>query len=213
MEPADYEAWYRTERGGWIAEREHALMQRLLAATPGQTLLDVGCGTGHFSRRFATDGLIVTGIDPDAAMLAYARAEGGPVSYIQGDALALPFAAASFDYCAAVTSLCFIPAPAAALAEMWRVCRRGVLLGLLNRHSLLYRRKAGRGGYRGARWDTAEAVEEWAQSLSGVAGIETGTAIHLPGGGPVARLLETVVGSNLPWGAFLAARIARAERP
>ena len=213
MEPADYEAWYRTERGRWIAGREHALMRRLLQAAPGQTLLDVGCGTGHFSRRFAADGLAVTGVDPDAAMLAYARSQDNAVAYVQGDARALPFAAGTFDHCTAITSLCFIRDPAAALAEMWRVCRRGVLLGLLNRRSLLYRQRAGRGGYKGARWDTVEAVREWARALSGGAVIEAGTAIHLPGGGPLARALERAVGPNLPWGGFLAVRLTKPGRP
>ncbi len=54
---AAYDAWYDTPRGRWIGEREFRLAQCLLAPQPGETLLDVGCGTGWFTRRFAATGL------------------------------------------------------------------------------------------------------------------------------------------------------------
>src|SRR3989344_1176617 len=140
MKPDDYEGWYETARGHWIAQREFDLMMRLLRPPAGSTLLDVGCGTGHFTRRFAAVGLHVTGLDPDAAMLDYAHRRGG-ADYRLGTATALPFDDNSFDYVTAVTSLCFITDAEQALREMWRVARRAALLGLLNHHSILYRRK------------------------------------------------------------------------
>ena len=45
-----------------------------------------------------------------------------------------------------MTSLCFIDDPLPALREMWRVTRHALVLGLLNRHSLLHREKHGQGG-------------------------------------------------------------------
>lgn len=157
-DPAAYEAWYHTPRGAWIGKIESALLLHLLQPHPGQTLLDVGSGTGYFSRRFTAAGLRVTGVDPDREMLHYARALEDGVEYLEATALHLPFADRSFDYCTAVTSLCFIAEPEQALAEMWRVSRHGVVLGLLNRHSLLYHLKHGRGAYRGARWDSVAAT-------------------------------------------------------
>jgi SAM-dependent methyltransferase len=210
--PADYEAWYRTPRGAWIAQREFDLLWRLLPMQPGATLLDVGSGTGHFARRYAAAGLRVTGLDPDAAALAYARSLGGGIDYRAGDAQALPFPDASFDYCAAVTSLCFVPDPARALAEMWRVARRGVVLGLLHRRSLLYRQKTGRGSYSGARWDDAAAVRAWTAALDPApAAINPGYAIFLPDGGTLARLTEGLAPRWLPWGSFLAVGLAKRE--
>lgn len=107
MNPREYEAWYETARGSWIAGREFELMMRLLKPPAGATLLDVGYGTGHFSRRFAAVGLRVTGLDPDAAMLDYARGLGGGVDYLRGTGAVLPFGDHFHDYVAAVTSLCF----------------------------------------------------------------------------------------------------------
>jgi len=57
---------------------------------PGQLVVDVGCGTGISSRQLAARGLDVVGLDPNEAMLAAARAEGGGVRYVQGDAEVLP---------------------------------------------------------------------------------------------------------------------------
>ena len=85
-DPAAYEAWYHTPRGHWIGDREFILLQSLLRADKGSLLLDVGCGTGHFSRRFARLGLSVSGIDPDPAALKFARTQGSDVHYMQGNA-------------------------------------------------------------------------------------------------------------------------------
>ena len=204
MNPSEYEAWYETARGSWIAGREFGLMMRLLAPPAGSTLLDVGCGTGHFSRRFAAVGQRVTGLDPDAAMLDYARRLGGGVDYLRGTATALPLTDGAYDFVTGVTSLCFIVETPDALREMWRVARRAVLLGLLNRRSLLYRQKRGRGAYRGARWDAPVEARHWARQLEPAPRVTIRSAIFLPGGGAFARATEAVLPGTLPWGAFLA---------
>jgi SAM-dependent methyltransferase len=175
-----------------------------LQPSPGQTLLDVGSGTGYFSRRFAESGLRVTGIDPAPDMIRYAQTRGDNVEYIEGSALQLPFESQSFDFCAAVTSLCFVPEPEKALAEMWRVSRYGMALGLLNHHSLLYLFKHGRGAYAGARWDTVSVACRWCRHLKPAPKVSTGTAIWLPGGGWLAKSLETLLPARAPWGGFLA---------
>lgn len=205
IEPAHYEAWYHSPRGRWIAGREFALLQALLPAQAGDRLLDVGCGTGHFSRRFQASGLRVTGLDPDPVMLAFARAQAGGVRYLQGRSERLPFADEEFGYAAAITSLCFVGDPLLALTELWRVSRHGVVLGLLNRHSLLYRQKRGIGSYAGARWDTAREARAWSARLTPApAVIRQATAIFLPSGAALARGLETLLPAMLPWGGFLA---------
>ncbi len=165
IDPAVYEAWYHTPRGAWIGDVEFSLLMRLLQPQTGQTLLDVGSGTGYFSRRFAGAGLHVTGVDPQPDMIRYARTQNSNVEYINGTVQRLPFENESFDFCTAVTSLCFVSEPEQALAEMWRVSRHGVVLGLLNRHSLLYWQKHGRGSYKEARWDNWNEVAKWQSSL------------------------------------------------
>jgi len=205
VQPAEYEAWYHTRRGNWIGATEFALLQGLLQAAPNESLLDVGCGTGYFTRRFAQQGLQVTGVDPDAAMLAYAQSQNSTIAYLQGSAVTLPFPDRQFDHVSAITSLCFINDPQAALQEMWRVCRKSVVLGLLNRHSLLYWQKHHRGAYRGARWDTAAEVSLWCRQLIPQP-VETRmrSAIVVPSASTIARGLEAVWPTVVPFGSFLA---------
>lgn len=216
MQPAEYEAWYHTARGQWIGATEFALLKTLLQSVPDESLLDVGCGTGYFPRRFAQQGLQVTGIDPDAAMLDFAQSQSSNITYRQGSALTLPFPDRHFDHVSAITSLCFIDNPPAALQEMWRVCRKSVVLGLLNRHSLLHWQKQQRGAYRGARWDTVAEVTHWCEQLTpSPAARKIRSAIVLPAGGAIARGVEIVWPRTIPLGGFLgiAIRKQRAAAP
>lgn len=211
IDPAKYEAWYHTHRGNWIAESEFNLLQNLLKPVVGESLLDVGCGTGHFSRRFSQQGLTVTGIDPDPKTLDFARRQSREINYLQGDALTLPFPDQTFDCTSAITSFCFIDNPALALAEMWRVTRRSLILGLLNRNSLLRRQKEGHGSYRDARWVTASEVSgEWFPRLTPLPkSIIKRSAIFYPQGNQLARLVESLTPSNLLYGGFLAIKLKK----
>ncbi len=117
-DPAAYHDWYETPRGAWIAGRELGLMLTLLRTQRAQRLLDVGCGTGWFSSRFAGTGLRVTGLDPDPPALRFARQRDGRIVCVEGRAEALAFGDGAFDHTAAVTSLCFLADPAQALREL-----------------------------------------------------------------------------------------------
>jgi SAM-dependent methyltransferase len=61
-----------------------------------KAVIDLGCGTGLLARRLARSGLFVTGVDPAAGSLEYARNQPGAhrVHWILGDASTLPEAAA-----------------------------------------------------------------------------------------------------------------------
>jgi len=53
-----------------------ALIDRIVAASPGQALVDVGCGTGTAARQFEAAGCTVLGVEPDARMAEFARRSG-----------------------------------------------------------------------------------------------------------------------------------------
>ena len=204
----DYDAWYRTPRGAWIGDAEYTLLRRMLAAERRSSLLEVGCGTGYFTRRFARDGHAVAGVDLDPAMVDFAQAHAAAGErYGVADALALPFADRSFDFCISVTALCFVRDERKALCEMVRVARRGIALGLLNRQSLLYWQKGrhgGRGAYQGAHWHSARETRRLLGG-SGLGNVVIRSAIYLPNGGSMAQRLEAVVPGSLPLGGFLLA--------
>ncbi|MEV0086397.1 class I SAM-dependent methyltransferase [Saccharopolyspora sp. NPDC050642] len=53
-----------------------ALVERIVAASPGRAVLDVGCGTGIEARQFQAACCAVLGVDPDARMAEFARRTG-----------------------------------------------------------------------------------------------------------------------------------------
>lgn len=134
------EAWY-SGPGLRASRLEKQLLDRLLSTFPdAKTVLEIGCGTGHFTRWMTTRGLLATGLDLSAAMLVEANRLGG-ASFMEGDAMALPFADSEFDLSALITTLEFVANPELALVEAVRVAKHGLLLGVLNRHSLLAARR------------------------------------------------------------------------
>jgi SAM-dependent methyltransferase len=53
-----------------------ALVEAIVAASPGPGFLDVGCGTGIEARQFQAAGCRVLGVEPDARMAEFARRSG-----------------------------------------------------------------------------------------------------------------------------------------
>jgi SAM-dependent methyltransferase len=53
-----------------------ALVERIVAESPGREVLDIGCGTGIVARQFQAAGCRVLGVDPDARMAGLARQTG-----------------------------------------------------------------------------------------------------------------------------------------
>jgi ubiquinone/menaquinone biosynthesis C-methylase UbiE len=131
-----YEEWY-TGRGRRADRLEKRLLENLLREFPAaETVLEIGCGTGHFTRWMSRQGLEAVGLDLSEAMLEEARHRNG-LPYISGNAEELPFANRAFDLSVLITTLEFVSNPQRALSEAVRIAEQGVLLGVLNRRSLL----------------------------------------------------------------------------
>lgn len=140
-----YELWY-TSIGKQSAHQEKNLLGKLLKRFEDvHSLLEVGCGTGYFTEWFKTWGLSTFGLDRSEKMLQ----EAGKLHHViccQGDALRLPFQSGTFDLVSLITTLAFLSDPIQALTEAFRVTRKGIILGVINKHSLLggqYRQKGG----------------------------------------------------------------------
>jgi SAM-dependent methyltransferase len=105
----------------------------LLAAGPpttGRRVLDVACGTGVVSRLVVDTAASVTGVDVDPAVLALAAELEPRVTWVQGDAVALPLPDGAFDVAVCQQGLQYVGDPAAALGELRRVLAPGGVLGL-----------------------------------------------------------------------------------
>lgn len=114
-------------------------MMDWLAPRPGQHLLDVAGGTGDIAFRFLAraPGARATVLDLTQSMLdegrrrAEAESMSDRLQWVAGDAMALPFADASFDIYTISFGIRNVTRPEVALAEAFRVLRPGGRLMVL----------------------------------------------------------------------------------
>lgn len=136
-EGGHYEDWYATPRGVRVSRAESALLDWLLGAFPAaRRVLEVGCGSGHFTAWLGRRGLLPIGLDRAPAMLAALRERQPACPVLLADAAALPVHDRAVDLVVFVATLEFIEDPRRALVEAVRAARLGVVVIALNRWSL-----------------------------------------------------------------------------
>ena len=142
--PTIYENYWRPALGrlmkgvsGPSMAGEHRLAQRLLRLGHDDVVLDVACGTGRFTRRFAETvgpGGLAVGLDASTTMLdraVAATAAGEPVAYLRADAVHPPLRDAAVDAVCCFAALHMFAEPITALDEFTRVLKPGGRLALL----------------------------------------------------------------------------------
>jgi SAM-dependent methyltransferase len=121
-------AAYERMMGNW-SRRAGTIFLDWLAPQPGLRWIDIGCGNGAFTELLVMRcaPAEIHGLDPSEGQLAFARTRPGArvAKFRQGDAMALPFADASFDAATMALVIFFVPDPAKGVAEMVRVVRPG----------------------------------------------------------------------------------------
>jgi len=149
-----YDAWFATPIGRQIKIVESELLLDMLVPQPGERLLDVGCGTGVFTREvFSAARCTVVGMDISLPMLTrgVANSSGEQFFPVAGDMLRLPFADDSFCRVYSMTALEFVDDARAAIAELQRVCRPGGTIVITTLNSLspwaVRRQKKGAAGH------------------------------------------------------------------
>ncbi|MBA3460516.1 MAG: class I SAM-dependent methyltransferase [Deltaproteobacteria bacterium] len=95
----------------------------MMGDVAGKKLLDVGCGSGYFSRAMAERGAHVTGVDISPRMIQHAQETGGAIKYEVLDAARIDtrFPAASFDVATACLALQDMPDPGRVLKAIAKV--------------------------------------------------------------------------------------------
>jgi len=133
----------RMERSPQVETRSEyePVVEGLLGDVSGKHVLDAGCGGGSYSRRLASLGAIVTGVDGSTEMIAIA--EGYPVrpnlQYRVADLTEkLPFPDGHFDVVLANMVLMDIPRIDVAIAEFARLLADGGVLVLSITHPCFF---------------------------------------------------------------------------
>ncbi|MCL3776932.1 MULTISPECIES: demethylmenaquinone methyltransferase [unclassified Actinomyces] len=109
----------------WQVRMWRRATRAAVAARPGTRVLDLAAGTGTSSVEYADDGADVIACDFSTGMVAEGKARHPEIEFVAGDAMALPFADASFDIVTISYGLRNVQDTLAALSEMRRVTRPG----------------------------------------------------------------------------------------
>lgn len=99
-----------------------ARLLNLIGPVEGLTILDVGCGTGHFSQALSRANLVV-GVDISLNLLRFAQKKG--IAGVHSSAKRLPFAAGCFDLVIANNVIQSIRQGHAFIRELSRVAKPG----------------------------------------------------------------------------------------
>ena len=142
-----------------------ATLDELFQTAAPESLLDVGCGEGVLTQKWAAriDGPVV-GIDLDDPQLhaEWEKRSAPNLSYRVMKAENLPFADAEFDVAAAIEVLEHVPDPAHTVAEMARVARRWLLVSV-PREPLWRALNMARGAYLRDLGNTPGHLNHWSK--------------------------------------------------
>ena len=120
------EVWgWDSPAGRRRADRRGRLFVEHGGIGPGARVLELGCGTGEFTRRVAPAGARLVALDLSAELLARARTRvPAGVGFVRANAERLPFPDGAFDAVYGCSVLHHLQVETA-LAEVWRVLRSG----------------------------------------------------------------------------------------
>lgn len=115
---------YEHFMGRWSAEVA-TLFLKWLDQSPEQSWLDVGCGTGALTREIVRRAApqMVVGLDRSGDFARFAHQHTPSATFFVSDGSALALANSSFDVIVSGLALNFIPQPAQAIAELYRVAK------------------------------------------------------------------------------------------
>jgi ubiquinone/menaquinone biosynthesis C-methylase UbiE len=205
-----YEQWLKKPETKVALELETRLMQTLLQSMRGESVLDIGCGTGACLRAFLEMELLVTGLDPSTYMLDIAsRNVGNRADLYRGFAEDLPFDDNSFNYACLFTTLEFVDNPQKALEEACRVAKDRIFIGVLNRYAIKAIQRRVKGMFSASIYNHAQFFSVWGlkqriRKIVGHTPISWRTVCQLTSqSGKIAASLEqSKIIQRCPFGAF-----------
>jgi ubiquinone/menaquinone biosynthesis C-methylase UbiE len=162
----EYDDWWLGEglfadrdRPGWDDERGQ--LAAVIAGLPPARTLDVACGTGFLTKHLTGE---VVGLDASSRMLARARRQVPDATFVQGDALSLPFEGGTFERVFTSYFYCHLEEEDRErfLAEARRVAPELVVVASIRRGDDVPERWDDRVLKDGSRWSVYKRVFEGA---------------------------------------------------
>jgi ubiquinone/menaquinone biosynthesis C-methylase UbiE len=158
-----YDTYYQTEIGKTVDTIEKEIVSAHLKNLPKTNWLELGCGTGHWTKFFSECGFQVTAVDNSEAMLEIGRSKNmGNVQFLHADATRLPFPDGHFSGIVSITMLEFVDDLELVLNEIDRVLKPGgtIVLGCLNKLSQPEKNKNNDPVFQNARFFTPSEIKE-----------------------------------------------------
>ncbi|MGK7396637.1 MAG: class I SAM-dependent methyltransferase [Candidatus Cyclobacteriaceae bacterium M3_2C_046] len=163
-----YDQYYHTETGQLVDLQEKNLLNHFLKKLAKPEILEIGCGTGHWTAYLSQKGFRVTGMDLSEKMLDQAKKRqilGAELLLM--DAHQLAFTDNSADQIIMITVLEFTENPDQVISEVYRVLKPGghFILAGLNQHSWLGQHKHQDPVFRSARFFTPLDLKDYLQKF------------------------------------------------
>lgn len=138
-----YDDYYHSDFGKIVDRAEKEIVLSLLKDIPKEEVIELGCGTGHWTNYLIKQGFKVIGIDASEAMLNMAKSKGINAKFLLADSENLPFTDESYKIIVSITMLEFADNQDTVIQEMYRVLKKDgwLILGFLNAKSILGRNK------------------------------------------------------------------------
>ncbi|MBW2294862.1 MAG: class I SAM-dependent methyltransferase, partial [Deltaproteobacteria bacterium] len=135
-----FDLWSEIYDIGWVQQLAyrpvHDAVLDALRQRPRAAILDLGCGTGLFTRRIREElrDTRVVGCDFSSGMLQHANRAYAEVEWVRGDALELPFTEECFDTVISTEAFHWFAHPREAIAQIHRALAPGgqLLLAFIN---------------------------------------------------------------------------------
>ena len=202
----NYDRFYDSPFGKALDEIEKNIIHGHIGALSHKQMLELGCGTGHWTEYFSLQGFTITATDISGAMLQIAQSKKiKHAVFVKADAADLPFPDHSFQVIVSVTMLEFVENAQMVLNEVYRVLKPGghLIVGCLNSLSELGKSKNNDEIFKHARFFTPSEISQLL-SIFGTPSLSFGVYLS-----PGFELLDGTNSQNTVEPAFIVASVQK----
>lgn len=203
----EYDAYYNTEIGKKVNEIEEKLIANLIQDIPKTEMLELGCGTGHWTNIFTQKGFSVSAMDISDEMLKYAKQKNINAKFLKANSEDIPFPDNSFSNVSFITMIEFVNDQNKVFKEIYRVLKPGgyLILGCLNKHSEVGKNKENDDTFRNAKFLSKQELELKLNNF-GIPKLKFGVYFS-----PTFEILDNKTEANQIEPAFIAAMVQKTK--